>query len=375
VPLAFSWVAGKTEFRLSEFVHSLTHSLDLRKPDLHRRSGFIIRPSVEWPTAPLQMDEIENSYNEVTYRSGCIAATRLDNLFILGKLAGLAPRPVNGCRVLEIGCASGGNLVPMAAMFPESSFVGIDLSSKQVDQAQELIRNAGLTNIRIVQEDILDFQDSSKFDYIIAHGIYSWVPFKVRDRMLGLFRQYLAPAGVGYVCFNALPGFHLNRITRDMMRYHTRRAASVQERTASAREILKIIASALPLLRSPYLDAMRAVSAEVQGRADWFLAHDDLEEVCEPVYLRDFVEHSQSHGLAYLSGARSLSNLARLLEPELKQQLLGFSNGPVELEQYCDFIYGTRYRDAILCLQTSVRSERESWRAVQHMHFAAILYK
>ena len=119
-------------------------------------------------------------YDSVPYASFAYAQTHITHLFTLGRLFGLQPADFKRARVLELGCASGGNLIPVAAEFPEASFLGIDLSSKQIADGQKIIAEAGLTNIQLKTQSISDFDGADgPFDYIICHGVYSWVPADV----------------------------------------------------------------------------------------------------------------------------------------------------------------------------------------------------
>ena len=159
------------------------------------------------------MSDIGASYDEIPYDSKPLFATHPDCLCVAGRLRGLAAAPATNCRVLELGCATGGNLIPMAYGLPESRFVGIDLSPVQIAAGQELCRQVGLKNIELKTASIADLDESwGKFDYIICHGVFSWVPPAIRDKILGSCRQLLAPAGVAYVSYNTYPGWHLKNM-------------------------------------------------------------------------------------------------------------------------------------------------------------------
>jgi len=89
----------------------------------------------------------------------------------------MIPAPVTKCRVLELGCASGGNLIPMAFNLPESEFIGVDFSAKEVEMGNKIIKDLNLKNIRLEQLSIMDIDETfGKFDYIICHDVYSSVP-------------------------------------------------------------------------------------------------------------------------------------------------------------------------------------------------------
>src|SRR5207247_7326990 len=129
---------------------------------------------------------------------------------------GVKTAPLECCRVLEIGCASGGNLLPMAEALPEASFLGIDLSERQINEGQQAIAALGLGNVELRHLNVLEIgPDFGLFDYIVCHGVYSWVPPVARDKILEVCRKNLAPNGVAYVSYNTLPGWHMRGMIRD----------------------------------------------------------------------------------------------------------------------------------------------------------------
>ena len=93
--------------------------------------------------------------------------------------------------------------------------------ARQIEQGQRQVSALGLANIELRHYNIADVDASwGKFDYIISHGIYSWVPAPVRERLLAICRENLAPNGIAYVSYNTLPGWHMRGMIRDMMIYH-----------------------------------------------------------------------------------------------------------------------------------------------------------
>jgi SAM-dependent methyltransferase len=162
-----------------------------------------------------------DSYDQVPYRSVAHPQTHPDRLATHARLFGLDPAPLADCRVLDVGCGDGANLLAMAAMFPESTFVGIDSAAVPIAEGHERAEDWGLANIDLRALDLMNLPDDfGSFDYIVVHGVYSWVPDAVRDGLMALVAEHLAPHGVAFVSYNALPGGHLRRLTREMMLYH-----------------------------------------------------------------------------------------------------------------------------------------------------------
>src|SRR5437763_5023612 len=139
----------------------------------------------------------QSAYDIVPYTSLPFAQTHPDRLAALATLFSLDPPPLERCRVLELGCASGGNLIPMALTLPDAEFVGIDLSPVQIGEGQAVVAALGLANVRLSATSITDFDHGSgPYDYIIAHGVYSWVADAVQARMLEICERQLATKGI-----------------------------------------------------------------------------------------------------------------------------------------------------------------------------------
>ncbi|MBN9521961.1 class I SAM-dependent methyltransferase [bacterium] len=184
-----------------------------------------------------------NSYDEVPYESHPYAQTHPSRLAVVARLFGLDPPPVETARVLELGAAAGGNLVPVAEAFPRARCVGIDLSARQVADGDAFIKQLGLTNVELRHASITDVDDAyGTFDYVICHGVFSWVPTAVRDAILDVCAKRLAPNGVAYVSYNTYPGWHMRGMIRDMMRYHAMRFPDAKTRVGQARALLDFLA-------------------------------------------------------------------------------------------------------------------------------------
>jgi 2-polyprenyl-3-methyl-5-hydroxy-6-metoxy-1,4-benzoquinol methylase len=145
-------------------------------------------------------------YDQVPYEGFPITPTHPDRIIPIARLLGLTPTPATRCRVLELGCGDGVNLLPMAATMPESEFVGIDLAVNPIAKANGMAQALGLSNIRFQQMNVMDMDAGfGQFDYILAHGLYSWVPAVVRDRIMSVCQSHLTPNGIAYISYNVYP--------------------------------------------------------------------------------------------------------------------------------------------------------------------------
>jgi len=303
--------------------------------------------------------KVENSYDEVPYPSLSYTQSHPDRLATLATLLGMCPPPVERCRVLELGCASGGNLIPMAYGLPESEFVGIDYAARQIAEGQAAVTALKLENVALRHMDIVDVDAGlGQFDYVIAHGVYSWVTDGVRDKILAICRTNLALNGVAYVSYNTYPGWHMLNIARDMMLYHTREVAEPQERVAQARALLDFLADSVPAENDAYGGFLKMYAQFLNGevesarpRDDSFLLHDELEKVNEPVYFYQFIEQAARHGLQYLAETEFRTMVDSNFPPQVSATLCQMAKSAVELEQYMDFLRNRTFRQTLLCHQ------------------------
>lgn len=101
-----------------------------------------------------------NTYDEIPYPNLTFFRTLPTRTAALASLFGIEPSDPHSARVLELGCAAGANVIPMAAAFPEAEFVGVDLSEKQIEEGVKTITAAGLNNISLQQENIVNIDGS-----------------------------------------------------------------------------------------------------------------------------------------------------------------------------------------------------------------------
>jgi methyltransferase-like protein/SAM-dependent methyltransferase len=297
------------------------------------------------------------SYDEVPYPSLSYSQSHPDRLATVATILGVKPPPVEHCRVLELGCASGGNIIPMALGLPNSEFVGIDYAARQIAQGRAMADALQLRNISLVQRDILDLDTRlGQFDYIITHGVYSWVPRPVQEKLLQTCSQCLAPSGVAYVSYNTLPGWTYAGMMREMMMYHTRSVSKPKDRVARARGLIDFLAGAVPEQEHVYrylIDQYaRFLRGEVEGSRpndDALLFHDELEEVNKALYFYQFVERAAPYGLQYLGEAEFRTMMTSSFPDHISRALGEMAAGVIEREQYMDFIRNRALRQTLLC--------------------------
>ena len=294
------------------------------------------------------MADEKTTYDEIPYSDSCFHVSHPDHLAALAAVHGVPAPAVETCRVLELGCARGGNLLPMALELPEASFVGIDLSEKQIEDARETAARLGLTNVDLRAMSLTGVDASfGTFDYIVCHGVYSWVPEAVREKILAICSENLAPSGLAYVSYNTFPGWHERGLVRELMLYHTRNATSPTERLGRAWSIPGELAAVLPNPSSPYGNILRTEGEILREVTGTYLFHEFLEEVNQPMYVREFLSRAAKSGLEFVAEAMTPGLLAGL-PPAAREAVSRWADDVVSREQYLDFVCNRPFRRTIL---------------------------
>ncbi len=295
----------------------------------------------------------EYIYDAVPYLSRAYPATHIRNLAAIARLRGMEPARPDACRVLELGCATGINLFSMASQYPDSHFTGIDNSSRQIEHAVNIKRQTSLENIDLFCLDIMEIgRQTGQFDYIIAHGVYSWVPAEVRKKILAICKECLSADGVAYISYNVLPGWHLFGTLRDMMRYHVSRLPEDTEsgdKIRSATEYLKNLTGILPAENNPYVFQLRKASEKVIGNETHYLLHEYLADINEPFHFHEFIAECQASGLQYVGDATTLGLGITPYHTSVVDSLNRLSRDLLDFEQHVDFLFNRKFRSALLC--------------------------
>lgn len=314
------------------------------------------------------------SYDDLPYESHPFPQTQPACLAALAQIFGLKTPATATARVLELGCAAGGNLIPLAARHPDGFFLGIDLSKNQVEEGARRIAAHGLSNIRLRHQSLTDLRaKDGTFDYIICHGVYSWVPAPVRRAILRIARENLAPNGVAFISYNVLPGWRLRQTLRDALALHISPHGPLRARVAQGREFLAFLAQHTPP-ESIWGRVFRSEATQLRGMSDSYIGHEFLEDCNEPCSFADFMQEAALQRLAYLNEADLSSTLPENVNPAAAPLLRALAGDQqVAMEQHIDIFTGRTFRQTLL-----IHREREaqcvrnlSPSVVESLHFLA----
>ena len=157
-------------------------------------------------------------YGRIQYNSKPFPQSQPSRMAALAQYFGLASAPLDRARVLELGSSSGGNIIPHALRYPDANFIGVDISRAQIDAGQARIARLGLSNIELRCASLTAIDESwGQFDYIICHGVHSWVPAPIQDAIFRVIRAVLSPVGIACVSYNVLPGWRMYQPFRDAL--------------------------------------------------------------------------------------------------------------------------------------------------------------
>ncbi|MBV8967021.1 MAG: class I SAM-dependent methyltransferase [Mycobacteriaceae bacterium] len=301
------------------------------------------------------MSRLRADYDMTPYISNSFPQSAPGRLAAIAYLFGLDTPEVATSRVLEIGCAAGGNLIPFAAAHPSARVVGIDLSQVQIDQGRARAESLGLDNLQLLAGDIarMNLAELGQFDFVIAHGVYSWVPPEVQDALMSAFQTLLAPDGVAYVSYNVYPGWKSKEILRDAMLLASDGSVTPEEKVRKARRMIDFLEEGT----APDSSLAKVVAdsrAHALGFGDSYLLHDELETFNDPCYFSEMLEHASENGLAFLAEAYPEKMIPANYRPKVAEYVHDMCGGDQLLvEQYLDFVADRTFRETLL-----VHSER-----------------
>ncbi len=290
-----------------------------------------------------------NPYDILPYSCYPQSRTYPGHLAGVAVLFGMHPPAVENCRVLEIGCADGTHLAAIALALPGASLLGLDYSRRQIEQGQEQWRELGVNNLELRHADLMNLDETEldEFDYIIVHGVYSWVAPPVQDRILALCRRHLAADGVAYVSYNTRPGWNMRESLRDMLMFHTRHFPDIEDKLKQVKSWLRHAhAKAGEFADSAYHRYLRRECAFFMELEEEYLYHEFLEESNNPLYFYEFIQSAISHGLRYVGDSTPFFMFREQFSRHMEQAL--GSLDMIHKEQYLDFLDNRQFRASLL---------------------------
>lgn len=312
------------------------------------------------------------SYDRYKYPSLVFEYIRPDRLGAMAALHGLNISNIERWRILELGCGDGANLMSIAYSMPDTDCVGIDLSTERIREGRETAESLGLDNIRLLHLDVMGFDPAEfgKFDLVIAHGLFSWVPDPVRQKVLEIFASTLKENGFGYISYNTYPGWYFQHVVRDALRTGAGSSDDPEKQVQQAMGFLHFLAdSARPdSVHKKYLEE-EIVALEKRDPGSVF--HDQLSENNQPFYVTEFCEMLRHKGLRFFAEAEPVSHFVKSFPPAAQEAIARSLDDPVKCEQLRDHIRFTRFRSSLICLEGSEGSYLPDASVIENLFLAS----
>lgn len=291
------------------------------------------------------------NYDALPYLSKAFFHVCPEHMRANAKFFGMNPAELRNARVLDLGCGTGNNLLNFASNYPKSEVIGIDLSSKEIEEGQKWVKDLGIKNLDLRCASIMDIDKSyGEFDYIICHGVFSWVPEEVQNKILEIANKNLKKDGVAFISYNCLPGWNSINAIRNMLQFHSRYFKTIPEKVEQSKAFLKFIGESLEGSKSPYVGFLERECAIIANSDDSFLFHEYIEEGNTEFYFSDFIAKARSYGLDYMSDATLAAMSAGNLPPKAAEKIASITD-IIRQEQYMDFVTDRRFRNTLLCKQ------------------------
>ena len=314
-------------------------------------------------------------YEVYAYPGLTIPYTAPAHLALCSRWSGGPATALERFSVADLGCGDGGNLLPLAFYHPECTFVGIDGSPWALDRAQATARQLGVENVRLICSDIRQLTSAGfgPFGYIIAHGLYSWVPDDARAAILAFCHDTLALDGLAYISYNAQSGWSTRQLVRDTLR----RARCVREAEVADKAVRAIALAArlledLPSSRSASAVVLADELARVRDGLPSYVFHEYLTETNHGFWLRDFVERARDNGLAYLVDAQ-FCRWEGYVAPEIRDAVAARRLDTVDEEEIVDLLSHRYFRASILARANATSIPASHPELIERVHIAASL--
>jgi SAM-dependent methyltransferase/methyltransferase-like protein len=311
-------------------------------------------------------------YDLVPYDCGPIAFTAPEHVALTSVLAGGPAPPLEGFRLLELGCGDGSNLLALAHHRPGATFVGLDASRVQIEMAERAARELGIDNVRFFAADVRSPGDiGGAFDFIVCHGVFSWVPEGARRAILEHCAERLTPGGLAYISYNIFPGWKLRGMVREELLHAVRDVTDPRERAPRAVQAVAQLRAAIPRSDHPYSALLAAELDMVLESSLPYVLHEYLSEVNDACYYRDFVALAREHGLEPAGDA-----ISRAVLPDAKGDAAGSEQAPageIEREQTMDLLHHRQFRATVLCRRGAPRRRAPGQEIVRDLRVAASL--
>lgn len=272
---------------------------------------------------------------------------------------------------LELGCGFGNSTVVNAAAFPSGEFHGCDLNPAHIEGGVRHAAALGVSNVQFHESsfDQMLSLDLPPFDFIVLHGVYSWVGAEARQAIRRVVGKTLKPGGLVYVSYNCLPGWSAEApLRRLLLEFSATAKGGTPERTEVALQVLKGLSGSKLRYFTANPSAVTAVDSYVRGPSN-YLAHEFLNQTWEPFYSIDIADELAEAETRYLGSATLVDNHPTLMVDGLAAEAVAKLATPRQRQLAMDFATNQRFRRDVFVRR---QKSREPAEAKRHLHEVAI---
>ena len=302
------------------------------------------------------IEKSKKSYDEVPYKSISFPETHPLNQKIILGLLGFETPETEKARILEIGCSFGGNLIPFALNNKEADVIGIDLSEYQINEGKKIVEKMGIKNLKLYPINILEYNNEfGQFDYIICHGVFSWVPEAVQEKILKVIKESLVENGSAVISYNTYPGWKKLDILKDMMNFRENifqknssenmADGKIEKRIGRGKETLGLFEKFSNIIDDDFKETIEIV----KNKENHYLYHEYFESDNNPLYLQEFNEKLLNNDLIHICDTTLSKSFIADNRLELEEYISSeCKDNNILREQYYDFIYNRQFRSSII---------------------------
>ncbi|MBT3914802.1 MAG: methyltransferase domain-containing protein [Rhodospirillaceae bacterium] len=271
----------------------------------------------------------------------------------------------------DLGCGFGVTTNGLAQLFPQGQFTGIDFNEDQITTATELAKDCGSTNVEFMALDINHVTDAElpQYDFIVLHGLFSWVDPGTRDNIRKFVADHLKADGLVYVSYNCMPGWAALAPLRDVVLTHTAGMTTDNLiKTQAGLDYLDFMATnnAAFFVDNP---PAREFLEEIKSKDIEYVTHELFVDSSKAYYFHQVAAEMRSAGLSYSGSADLHLNFIDLAVPAEFREILLQATSRLEYESRGDFIRNQRFRKDVFKNSRKTMSEEEQLETLSHIVF------
>lgn len=262
----------------------------------------------------------------------------------MSRLYGVAaPEPSNPFHMLDVGCGVAFGLALTAASHPNATFEGIDGMSAHIAEGTAFASD--IPNITLAHRtfDHALTDGGPACDFVIIHGVLSWVAPEIREQALDIAASRLAPGGLLGVSYNALPG----RVGMLSYQHLVKALAETGSGEPSTRylaahaRVKELMARGFKALSAEAISDFEEKSDKIDSA---YFPHEFLNAHWQPLWGSEVQAGMQERGLSFVGQNSLLSLRPELTVPKRIREIIEAEQDPVRRDTLFDMAMNTPFR-------------------------------